>query len=109
VSAWTTPAPPDRPPVDEPTPPAARDVTSATFPMDPTINLTARELQVVALLCDGYTQKQIAPMLEISLTQVGRLISKAMTRTGARNATQLAALAVTARLVTPTTPSSTGI
>jgi DNA-binding CsgD family transcriptional regulator len=76
-------------------PPAAederRDVT--------TRRLTARQLQVVALLADGLRQREVASCLSISERQVQRHIADSVSRLGLRNAYELAAVAVSEGIV----------
>jgi DNA-binding CsgD family transcriptional regulator len=63
--------------------------------------LTARQIQVVALLADGMRYRQIAACLAISVRQVERHVADAITRAGVRNATQLVAVAVSDGTVLP--------
>lgn len=56
--------------------------------------LTARQIQVVALLADGMRYRQIADCLSISVRQVERHVADGIARAGVRNATQLVAVAV---------------
>jgi DNA-binding CsgD family transcriptional regulator len=52
--------------------------------------LSPRELEVVSLLCDGFTPKEIAGRLELSLWTVKSHIANARKRTGSRTTVQLA-------------------
>jgi DNA-binding CsgD family transcriptional regulator len=61
--------------------------------------LTARQIQVAALLADGLRYREVAACLSISERQVQRHIAEAVTRLGLRNAYELAAVAVSAGLV----------
>lgn len=61
--------------------------------------LTARQLQVVALLADGCRYDEIAACLAISERQVQRHVSQAVERVGVRNANELVARAVAWGLV----------
>lgn len=61
--------------------------------------LTARQLQVVALLADGLRYRDIAACLAISERQVHRHVGHAIERAGVRTAAELAALAVAEGLV----------
>lgn len=61
--------------------------------------LTARQLQVVALLADGLRYDEIAACLAISERQVQRHVSNATARLGLRNAHHLTAVAVAEGLV----------
>jgi DNA-binding NarL/FixJ family response regulator len=57
-------------------------------------NLTAREVEVVGLLVDGMTNKEIAARLVLSRRTVHAHLSNAMRRTNTRTRTQLAVLAL---------------
>jgi DNA-binding CsgD family transcriptional regulator len=63
--------------------------------------LTARQLQVVALLADGLRYQEVAACLSISSRQVQRHVAQAVSRLGVRNANELVAVAVAAGLVPP--------
>lgn len=73
--------------------PAAQDTEQLTD------SLTARQLQVVALLADGLRHREIAECLSISERQVQRHVADAVARLGLRNAYELAAVAVSDGLV----------
>lgn len=77
----------------EPTTAAAATRAGATR------RLTARQIQVVALLADGLRQREVAACLSISERQVQRHIAEAVARLGLRNAYELAAVAVSDGLV----------
>jgi DNA-binding CsgD family transcriptional regulator len=64
-----------------------------------TRRLTARQLEVVALLADGLRQREVAACLSISERQVQRHVADAIGRLGLRNAYELAAVAVSEGLV----------
>ncbi len=64
-----------------------------------TDRLTARQIQVAALLADGLRHREIAACLSISERQVQRHIAEAVTRLGLRNPYELAALAVSEGIV----------
>jgi DNA-binding CsgD family transcriptional regulator len=64
--------------------------------------LTARQLQVVALLADGLRYADIAACLSISVRQVERHVANAIARAGVRTANELVAAAVAERLVPAT-------
>lgn len=64
--------------------------------------LTARQIQVAALLADGLKQREIAASLSISERQVQRHIAAAVAALGLRNAYELAATAISAGLVSDT-------
>jgi len=82
------------------TPPTEADGTDPDTPGDSAIgNLTARQLQVVALLADGRRYDEIAACLAISERQVQRHVSNATGRLGLRNANHLTAVAVAEGLV----------
>jgi DNA-binding CsgD family transcriptional regulator len=61
--------------------------------------LTARQLQVVALLADGLRYREAAACMSISPRQVQRHVANAVARTGLRNANELVAVAVSEGLV----------
>ena len=56
--------------------------------------LTARQLQVVALLVDGLLYREVAACLAITERQVQRHVANAVARTGVRTTNELIALAV---------------
>ena len=64
-----------------------------------TARLTARQLQVVALLADGLRYDEAAACLAITTRQVQRHVSNAIERLGVRNANELVAIAVAERIV----------
>jgi DNA-binding CsgD family transcriptional regulator len=64
-----------------------------------TRRLTARQLQVVALLADGLRHREVAACLSISERQVQRHIADAVARLGLRSAYELAAVAVSEGIV----------
>jgi DNA-binding CsgD family transcriptional regulator len=61
--------------------------------------LTSRQLQVVALLADGYRYRPIAACLGISTGQVHRHVTNAIARLGVQSANELVALAVAEGIV----------
>lgn len=61
--------------------------------------LTARQLQVVALLADGLRYRDVAACLAISERQVHRHVGNAIERAGVRTAVELVAVAVAEGLV----------
>lgn len=63
--------------------------------------LTARQLEVVALLADGLRYDDVAACLSISRRQVQRHVAQAIERLGVRNANELIAVAVATGLVPP--------
>jgi DNA-binding CsgD family transcriptional regulator len=77
----------------------AREEPAADAPTATSRRLTARQLQVVALLADGLRQREVAACLSISERQVQRHIAEAVARLGLRNAYELAAVAVSEGLV----------
>lgn len=92
---------PDSPPSTKPAPDhdchvRARSGASTAAAL---AGLTARQLQVVALLTDGLRYRDIAQCLSISERQVQRHVSNAMTRLGVSSTGELAALAVSEGLV----------
>jgi len=56
--------------------------------------LTARQLQVTALLVDGLRYREVAACLSITERQVQRHVSNAITRAGVRTANELVAIGV---------------
>ena len=64
-----------------------------------TDRLTARQLQVVALLADGLRYREIAACLSISKRQVQRHVVQAAARLGVHSAYELAAIAVSEGMV----------
>ena len=106
VHAWIEPEPsddeppappaPDNGTLDGPRPDAAK--TRTTGP------LTARQLQVVALLADGHRHRSIAACLSISPNQVYRHARNAIDRLGVGSVNELVALAVAEGLVVPGRP-----
>jgi DNA-binding CsgD family transcriptional regulator len=113
VNAWiTTPAPrPGRakPPTRQkddagPTPGSVPRVTSGGS--DRMGRLTARQLQVVALLADGHRYRAIAACLSISPNQVERHVRNAVDRLAVHSPAELVAAAV-AEGILPTPPPAT--
>lgn len=113
VKAWTTDvaaAAPDigkRATVD-PTPQSgtsgppddSRETSSATTAApDQASRLTSRQLQVVALLADGYRYRAIAACLGISTGQVHRHVTNAIARLRVQSTNELVALAVAEGIV----------
>lgn len=81
--------------------PASNDSGFASGLLD---RLTARQLQVLALLVDGLRYRDVADCLSISEDQVQRHVSRAVGRLGVRNATELVAVAVREGLAPPPQP-----
>jgi len=77
-----------------PTPPATvrESRPPARRAARPASRLTARQLEVTLLLCDGLRQTEIAACLGISQRQVERLLGAARERVGATTTTQLVAM-----------------
>jgi DNA-binding NarL/FixJ family response regulator len=67
--------------------------------------LTARELEVVRLVVEGFTNAQIAAHLVISVRTVQSHVKAATVKTGTRTRTQLAVTALRAGIV-PLDPAS---
>jgi DNA-binding CsgD family transcriptional regulator len=113
VTAWTTTAPTKPPaPADEvstasgdvPRSAGDDDREEATSPApvasaDQISRLTSRQLQVVALLADGYRYRDIAACLSISAGQVHRHVTNAVARLGVRSVNELVAVGVAEGLV----------
>jgi DNA-binding CsgD family transcriptional regulator len=85
---------PDAPPATSAGDPP--DVAAAPSPpvTGRTTRLTARQLQVVALLADGLRYDEVAACLAITSRQVQRHVGNAVERLGVRNANELVAIAV---------------
>lgn len=81
---------------DEPPPPGAVLVATSN-----TSRLTARQLQVVALLADGLRYGEIAACLSISAGQVYRHVKNAVARLGVQTPAELVAVAVCEGMVPP--------
>jgi DNA-binding CsgD family transcriptional regulator len=107
-----TRAPPRPPPLrvhgwvtaDQPSPAAATDAEHAAASSGPAAalaldRLTARQLQVVALLADGLRYREVAACLSISVRQVERHVSHAITRLGVGSVYEVVALAVAEGMV----------
>ena len=71
-----------------------QNASLATDPADP---LTPRERQVRDLVSQGLPDKQVAERLHISVKTVEKHVGSALRKTGARNRTELAGLARSAR------------
>jgi DNA-binding CsgD family transcriptional regulator len=77
-----------------------RATTSGVDGEDATIDrLTARQLQVVALLADGLRYREVAACLSISARQVQRHVAQAAGRLGVSGAYELVAVAVSEGMV----------
>jgi DNA-binding NarL/FixJ family response regulator len=91
--------------VDVGAPPPARAVAAAEpdaaepFPLD-ALGLTAREVEVLALVGEGLTNRQIAEHLFISPKTAGLHVSHILSKLGVANRTQAAEVAHRARLRT---------
>jgi DNA-binding CsgD family transcriptional regulator len=66
---------------------------------DPLPQLTARQLEVIALLADGRKYADVAACMAISARQVQRHVAEAVRRLGVNNANELVAVAVACGLV----------
>jgi DNA-binding NarL/FixJ family response regulator len=73
------------------------DVAGTALPED----LTAREVEILALIAGGSTNAEIAERLVISPLTVKSHVSRILTKTGARDRTQLVVMAYESRLVVP--------
>jgi DNA-binding CsgD family transcriptional regulator len=94
----STPEPPHAPAAEVVLAPDAEE-PEADPPAALSERLTARQLQVVALLADGLRHREVAACLSISERQVQRHVAEAVARLGLRNAYELAAVAVSEGLV----------
>lgn len=95
-------------PIASSTAPAPRGETRVIVGQDPATRaddapkisrLTARQLQVVALLADGLRYREVAACLSISQRQVQRHVTQAATRLGVNTAYELVAVAVSEGMV----------
>jgi DNA-binding CsgD family transcriptional regulator len=93
------------PPEDEPGDAVVGDppLLPAPPPAERLERLTARQLEVTALLADGLRYQEVADCLSISTRQVQRHVALAVRRLDVRNANELIAVAVATGLV----PAST--
>ncbi|MGO9976369.1 MAG: response regulator transcription factor [Solirubrobacteraceae bacterium] len=81
---------------------AADLLPEVVLPVDGRLGrLTARQLQVLALLADGLRYREVAACLSISDGQVQRHVARAVARVGVSNAAELVAVAVSEGLVPP--------
>ena len=87
-------AAPATPPADAEEPARSQEQSAAA-----TLGLTARELDVLALLADGRTNRQIAAALYISVKTVGVHVSSILRKLDATTRTQAAAVALHAGLL----------
>jgi DNA-binding CsgD family transcriptional regulator len=87
--------PPSKPAPSDPS--AVRESVPERVPS--TVRLTARQLQVVALLADGLRANQIAQQLGIATSTVYRYVERAKERTGVASRGELVALAIREGLV----------
>lgn len=74
---------------------------SAAASGDAMSRLTARQLQVTALLVDGLRYREVAACLSVTEHQVQRHVANAIARVGVRNANELIAVAVSEGLAPP--------
>lgn len=110
----TTAAPPivvpmvatDPPPVAAEPATACETTASTPAPLAGAASLTARQLQVLALLADGLRAEDIARRLGITTATVYRHIDRAKKRTGVRSRGELVAVAMRDGLLPPTTPAT---
>lgn len=79
----------------------AEPVTHADTPSEALAHLTEREREVVALVARGMSNDEIAQRLFVSPLTAKTHVSRALTKTGARDRVQLVVLAYRAGLVTP--------
>lgn len=77
----------------------ARARAGALGPAPPHPNLTPRERQVLELLVEGLSNKEIARRLGISQHGVKRLVSNVLAKLGCPNRTLAVALAITERIL----------
>lgn len=62
--------------------------------------ITKREREIVSLLMEGYSSKQIAQMLFISQDTVSNHRKNILKKTGAKNTAQVVALALSTEMLT---------
>ncbi|MEV4418458.1 helix-turn-helix transcriptional regulator [Patulibacter sp. NPDC049589] len=108
VQAWTTPDPPDavagaqsgddlrRAAVDD----AEHDADSEAPNLDDA-GLNSRQMEVIALRCEGLTDLEIAACLQMGPQQIRRHLRVARDRVGVRTTPQLVAWAIRVGLVPP--------
>jgi two-component system, NarL family, nitrate/nitrite response regulator NarL len=77
----------------------ARARAGALGAPSPSPNLTPRERQVLKLLVDGLSNKQIARQLSISQHGVKRLVSNVLAKLGCPNRTLAVAMAITEKIL----------
>ncbi|MBA4286072.1 MAG: hypothetical protein C0434_11135 [Xanthomonadaceae bacterium] len=83
------------------------DDEAARLPPDPASRLrlieplTARELQILGLVCDGWSNREICARLGITLPTVKFHVTHVFGKLGVRRRTQAVALAVHLQLVRP--------
>jgi DNA-binding NarL/FixJ family response regulator len=73
---------------------AALQANTANTELEPRPVMTPRERDVLALLGEGLSNRDIADRIAISVTTVKTHVARLMERTGATNRVQLALLAV---------------
>ena len=71
--------------------------------------LTARELEVLALVCDGYSNFEIAQRIGVTPTTVKYHLLNIFGKLGVRRRTQAVAVAVHLRLARPAWLMSSGV
>lgn len=76
-------------------------------PADGGKRLTTREIEVVRLVAEGYTNRQIAARLHLSTRTVQSHVKAALKKTGSANRVQLAVYAVRAGVVLMEQPDDT--
>jgi DNA-binding NarL/FixJ family response regulator len=76
-------------------------VASAREPADPGLTLTPRELEVLHLVADGRSNKQIGAALYISDKTASVHVSNLMAKLGATSRTEAAAVAYRSGLLQP--------
>jgi DNA-binding NarL/FixJ family response regulator len=76
-------------------------VTAGNGAAASTVHLTAREREVLTLLTEGRSQKEISYDLTISSKTVGTHIQKLLTKVGAHSRAELVAHAFRTGLVSP--------
>ena len=88
------------------TPPADADGPAPAHeqPLAEALGLTARELDVLVLLADGRTNRQIAEALYISVKTAGAHVSSILRKLDARTRTQAATVALHAGLLDERAP-----
>ncbi len=74
-------------------------IQATVRPAAPSYRLTAREIEVLALMTEGLTNRQISLRLEVSISTVKFHVSSVLSKLGAASRTEAVALAVENNLI----------